>query len=146
MTSRNKIQMDIFKAILGDSNCLHMFELGNENVGITTDGYIVNILAKSQIAFSLERFKNNDGIEVFEELETDVVLRRTNRLFKTQGGRYTVAELDGGEFKTYVDTAKLNKFDGCTLKANSSISRVLAYDSFGMVGLFLPVRYEPKAD
>lgn len=144
--TRNKVQMDIFKAILGDSNCLHMFDLGNGNVGITTDGYIVNILAKSQIAFSLEKFKLNDGVEVFEEKENDVVLRRTNRLFKVQGGRYTVVELDGGEFKTYVDIAKLNKFDGCTLKANSSTTRILAYDSFGMAGLFLPNRFEPKED
>lgn len=142
--TRNKIQMDIFKAILGDSNCLHMFDLGNGNVGITTDGYIVNILAKSQIAFNLDKFKSSENVEVFEENENDVVLRRTNRLFKTQSGEYTVAELDGGEFKTYVDVVKLKKFEDCTLKANGNETRILAYDSFGLVGLFLPVRFEPR--
>lgn len=139
MITRNKIQMEIFKAIIGDSNCLHMFDLGSGNVGITTDGYVVNILPMAQIAFSLEKFHVHKDTSIFEEKESDVNLKPTGRMFND---RYLAVEFDGGTFKTYVDSKKLQKFDGCTFKTSGNLDRILAYDSFGMVGLLLPVRYE----
>lgn len=143
MISRNKVQMDIFKAIIGDSGRLAAFDLGNGDIGITTDGYIVDIMQKDQIAFSLEKFNWVKNIEVFQESENDVVVTPTGRMFSN---RYLTVELQGDGVKTYVDNKKLQRFDGCTFKVNSALSRVLAYDNFGLVGLFLPLRFEPKED
>lgn len=149
--NRKQIQTNLFKAMLDTKNCVMAQEINENEIAFTYDGYELFVMDKRQMIVDLNKIKKVDNfIKYFEKDENDVEIF-FNGNSKSNSPSFTpgIVELEtrpknenDKAFKVYAQAKFCRNFSDCTLKANSPLSRILAYDVFGnLIGLFLPLKY-----
>lgn len=138
-----KAQKEIINELLKGSRRTARFNIDENHILVTPDGYRAFIFPVSTICFNLERIKEIDAIPVAEIVKDENELKLTPDLRLTD--RFTVRRLKGNGKNTYVNIKYLEYFQNPRFfQGASSVGTIVvtegARDVNIPVGIILPVR------
>ena len=137
--NKNKIQLEICKALL--KGCINVSgcELGDEKYAITPDGFRVFIFKNDELIINLGKVKHSDISAYLIEDPRDVEIAATDRCLLM--GDDLIAEYCGEGLEIYINAAFAKSFEGCVFLGYSPTQRVLVKDKSGdVLGMIIPVR------
>lgn len=140
--NRKEIQIAVCKALLDSSkHCAGVF-INEDDFAITTDGFTAFVFDKKECVFDISKIKIMEALKpIFQELETDVELKKANCMFCFRGK--TLEKYTGENLVVYVDSKVAKPFKGYRFFASSNTKRILVKDQFDrLLGIFLPVKFD----
>ena len=138
--NRNKIQLDVCRAIMDGNRRCSMCEITDNEIAITVDGYTAYVFSKNECVFDFKKIAEAQGLKkYFEDAENDTEIKPSGELFKVDSD--AIAEKYIGEnLEIFLNTKIVEKFKDLRLYANNERGRILAKDCFGrIIALFLPM-------
>lgn len=140
----NAINNLISKAFYKNERIRLGYYYGENTIGVAVDGRVVYFIPVNQFIFDKDKLLNgNDCLNlncVFDENEYHHGTR-SNVLLEVDESVLATFENE----KIYMDIKLLKHFDkGCTYKVKNPASPILVYEQDKLVGLVLPVKYNPE--
>ena len=139
--NKKQIQMKICKAILESNTRLCKAKINDDEVMITTDGFVAFVLFEKECIFDLNKIPTNDKIAKFIHTnEADEEIFITRKRFVDRG--FTIAKLQGESCTVYAKEQIVKMFEKYHLFTNKDKFSVVAKNDLGMtVGMFCAMRF-----
>lgn len=137
----NKVYKLIFNEII-KNGCRGKFDLDDDNVFITLNGYYGFVIPKKETPFNLEMIKNTMGkIDLLSVVKPENLLRTTNN--------YVMVHLQGlvkvfcnSDRKVYINTKYLKHFeDDAEFYQEKDLSLCVVVENGKVVGAVCPIRH-----
>lgn len=141
----NKAQREIFNAMLAGHN-VHQFELGENRVFITPDGYHGFVLSYSQIQINLDKIPTMKGFQ-FESIVTEenlCTLTKELLLDERRGRKAYLRKLKNEKFVAYFDERFMQCFQNPKFYSTSPSSTIVVTEDVSatrqneLVGVIMP--------
>ena len=143
----NKAQRELFNAMLAGRN-LRRFELGENRVFITPDGYHGFVLSYSQIQINLDKIETMKAFP-FQSIITEENLCKLSKeilLDERRGRKRYLRKLKNEKFIAYFDDKYMQCFQNPKFYSTSPTSTIVVTEDISatrkneMVGVIIPVR------
>jgi hypothetical protein len=141
----NKIYKLIFDEIIKPKAYQRKFDLDEDNVFISPDGYYGFVISKKEIPFNLEMIKNTMGkIDLLSVVKPENLLRKTKHLVKLDL-RGLANVFCNSDRKVYINSKYLSFYeDYAEFYQEKDLSLCVVVENGLIVGAVCPMRYNEE--